>query len=148
MLCGGESTDDIVFATTNTDGTTTYEWTNDNTDIGLAANGVGDIPSFTVTNDTTSALIATIEVTPTYENNGVICSGNQRPLPLRLILAQVEAVIARCYVLENQLMILYLQQRIQTAQLLTSGPTIRILAWLQMSWRHSFIYRDKRPQVH
>jgi gliding motility-associated-like protein len=76
VLCVGESTDEIVFDTINTDGTTTYEWTNDNTDIGLAANGVGDIPSFTVTNDTTSALIATIEVTPTYENNGIICSGN------------------------------------------------------------------------
>ncbi len=76
VLCVGESTDEIVFATTNTDGTTTYEWINDNTDIGLAANGVGDIPSFTVTNDTTSALIATIEVTPTYENNGVTCTGN------------------------------------------------------------------------
>ena len=131
----------IIFSTLNTGGTTTYEWTNDNTDIGLAANGVGDIPSFTVTNDTTSALIATIEVTPTYGNGGVSNTATQRPLPLRLILAQVEAVIARCYVLENQLMILYLQQRIQTAQLLTSGPmTIRILAWLQMSWRHSIFY--------
>ena len=76
MLCVGESTDEIVFDTTNTDGTTTYEWTNDNTDIGLAANGVGDIPSFTTANTSTSALIATIEVTPTYENNGIICSGN------------------------------------------------------------------------
>ena len=66
----------LYLHTTNTDGTTTYEWTNDNTDIGLASNGVGDIPSFTVINDTTSALIATIEVTPTYENNGIICSGN------------------------------------------------------------------------
>ena len=76
---------------------------------------------------------ATIEVTPTYENNGVTCTGNPETYHYVSPGAQVEAVIARCYVLENQLMILYLQQRIQTAQLLTSGPmTIRILAWLQM----------------
>ena len=42
----------------------------------MAANGVGDIPSFTVINDTTSTLIAIIEVTSTYENNGVTCTGN------------------------------------------------------------------------
>ena len=49
-----------------------HEWTIDNTDIeeDLEASGSGDIPSFVVTNDTTSALVATIEVTPTYENNG------------------------------------------------------------------------------
>ena len=60
----------------NTDGTTTYEWTNDNTDIGLAANGVGDIPSFVVTGSSLVSETATIEVTPTSENNGIICSGN------------------------------------------------------------------------
>ena len=93
VLCVGESTDDIVFTTTNTDGTTTYAWTNDNTDIGLAANGVGDIPSFTVTNDTTSALIATIEVTPTYENEGVSNIGNPETFKITVNpVAQVEAV--------------------------------------------------------
>ena len=60
----------------NTDGTTTYAWTNDNPDIGLDPNGNGDILSFTATNNTTSALVATIEVTPTYENGGVTCAGN------------------------------------------------------------------------
>ena len=76
VLCVGESTDEILFTTSNTDGLTTYEWTNNNTAIGLAASGIGDIPSFTATNDTASALVATIEVTPTYENGGVTCTGN------------------------------------------------------------------------
>lgn len=31
---------------------TTYNWTNTNTAIGLAASGTGDIPSFTATNGT------------------------------------------------------------------------------------------------
>ncbi|MFL2610160.1 MAG: PKD domain-containing protein, partial [Flavobacteriaceae bacterium] len=76
ILCVGETTDDIEFTTINTDGTTTYAWTNDNTDIGLGAGGIGDIPSFVVTNDTTDTLVATIEVTPTYENNGFTCTGD------------------------------------------------------------------------
>ena len=80
-ICPGESTDEIVFTTTNTDGTTTYAWTNDNPLIGLAESGPDDatattIPSFVVTNDTTNALVATIEVTPTYTNNGFDCVGD------------------------------------------------------------------------
>ena len=35
------------------EGTITYTWTNDNTDIGLAASGTGNIPSFVATNGTT-----------------------------------------------------------------------------------------------
>jgi hypothetical protein len=42
-----------------------------NTAIGLAANGSGNIPSFTATNATTSPITATITVTPTA--NG--CTG-------------------------------------------------------------------------
>jgi hypothetical protein len=74
-LCIGDSTDEIVFTTTNTDGATTYAWTNDNPAIGLAASGDGNIDSFTPSLVTTSQ-IATIVVTPTYENNGVICEGS------------------------------------------------------------------------
>ena len=70
VLCVGESTDEIVFTTTNTDGTTTYAWTSDNTEFGLDASGDGNIDSFTPSLVTTSQ-IATIVVTPTYENDGV-----------------------------------------------------------------------------
>lgn len=42
----------------------TYTWTNSNTTIGLAANGVGDIASFTAVNAGTTAATATITVTP------------------------------------------------------------------------------------
>jgi gliding motility-associated-like protein len=76
VICVGDSTQPITFETANTDGTTTYVWTNDNTDIGLGAGGIGDIPSFVVTNDTTDTLVSTIEVTPTYENNGFTCTGD------------------------------------------------------------------------
>ncbi|MEJ7778202.1 MAG: PKD-like domain-containing protein, partial [Daejeonella sp.] len=48
-----------------------FTWTNSNTAIGLAASGSGDLPSFTAANGTTSAITATITVTPVL--NG--CAG-------------------------------------------------------------------------
>jgi len=76
VLCNGESTDSILFTSTNTDGATTYNWTNDNTTIGLPiAGGTGDIGSFVVTNDTSESQTATFVVTPVYSNGGVSCEG-------------------------------------------------------------------------
>jgi hypothetical protein len=43
----------------------TFTWTNSNTAIGLAASGSGNVPSFTATNAGTTAIVATITVTPT-----------------------------------------------------------------------------------
>lgn len=42
----------------------TYNWTNSETGIGLAASGSGNIPSFTATNTNPTPLISTISVTP------------------------------------------------------------------------------------
>ena len=82
-MCNGELTNDILFTTTNIDGTTTYAWTNDNPAIGLAASGTGDIPSFTAINNTTSTIVATIEVTPT--NGGVTCAGNPETFTISVL---------------------------------------------------------------
>ena len=43
----------------------TFNWTNSNTAIGIAANGSGNIAGFTATNTTTAPITATISVTPT-----------------------------------------------------------------------------------
>ena len=51
VLCNNESTDAINFSTENSGGTTTYAWTNNNTNIGLGASGDGNIPSFEADND-------------------------------------------------------------------------------------------------
>ncbi|MBV5336657.1 MAG: hypothetical protein J0653_01205, partial [Deltaproteobacteria bacterium] len=75
VVCHAGSTADINFVTTNTGGTVTYTWTNDETGIGLLASGSGDIASFGVTNSGTSPLVATISVTPHYENLSVTCDG-------------------------------------------------------------------------
>ena len=75
-MCNGESTESVLFTTTNTDGATTYNWTNDNTTIGLPiAGGTGDIGSFVVTNETSESQTATFVVTPIYTNAGVSCEG-------------------------------------------------------------------------
>ncbi|MDC0092515.1 hypothetical protein OAI30_00005, partial [bacterium] len=76
-LCDGDSTTPITFTTSNTSGTTTYSWTNDNTSIGLAAAGSADnIGSFPVTNTSTIPQVATLVVTPTYTFNGKDCTGS------------------------------------------------------------------------
>ena len=85
--------EDSNFSTLNTGGTTTYAWTNDNPAIGLAASGTGDIPSFTAINNTTNTLVASIEVTPTYENGGISNSGNPETFTITVNPgAQVESV--------------------------------------------------------
>ena len=75
VVCNGAPTTMVIFATTNTGGTTTYTWTNDNTSIGLAAAGTGDIPFFTTTNAGTAPVVATIVITPHFENGSKTCDG-------------------------------------------------------------------------
>ena len=75
VVCNGDNTTTVNFATVSTGGVTTYTWTNDDISIGLAASGNGDIPSFIATNAGTSPVVATIVVTPHFSNGGVTCDG-------------------------------------------------------------------------
>ena len=70
-LCAGVNTTAVTFASTFNVSGTTYNWTNSNTSIGLAASGTGNIPAFTATNTTNANINGTITVTPTA--NG--CNG-------------------------------------------------------------------------
>lgn len=63
-VCAG-STAAVTFSG-NTPGAT-YTWTNSNTAIGLAANGVGDIPSFTAINGGAVPVVALDTVRATFE---------------------------------------------------------------------------------
>ena len=65
----------MIFSTSNTGGTTTYTWTNDDTSIGLGASGSGNIPFFTAINAGTAPVMATITVTPHFTNGSVTCDG-------------------------------------------------------------------------
>ncbi len=62
--CDGE----VVAASTFSVSPTTYTWTNDNTAIGLAASGTGEVDGFTATNSTASAISGVVTVTPTLNN--------------------------------------------------------------------------------
>lgn len=61
-FCAGTASPAISFSSPVS--TATYTWTNDNTAIGLGASGNGSIASFTPTNGGTTAITATITVTP------------------------------------------------------------------------------------
>lgn len=63
-VCNGNLTSAVVF-TGNAVSGVVYDWTNSNTNIGLAASGKGDISAFTATNSTDAPISGTITVTPT-----------------------------------------------------------------------------------
>ena len=73
-LCHNTQTTAINFTSSVTN--TVFNWTNNNTSIGLAASGSGNIPSFTVTNTGSSPQTATVIATPSFTNNGLTCTGN------------------------------------------------------------------------
>ncbi len=62
VVCDGSTVSPIIF--TGSMSGTSFNWTGTNPSIGLAANGTGDILSFTAVNNTTFVLIDTITVTP------------------------------------------------------------------------------------
>ncbi len=68
-VCNDEQTSDVMFSGGALG--TTYSWTNNNTSIGLAANGNGDIDAFTGINNGTEADTAIVTVTP----SSVGCGG-------------------------------------------------------------------------
>jgi hypothetical protein len=93
VLCENENTTYINFTTANTLGTTTFDWTNTQTGIGLLASGTDDIASFTAANGGTSPLLATIEVTPTYTYGGHSCIGSSEQLSITVNpTAQMDAI--------------------------------------------------------
>lgn len=60
--CVGSTVNEVAF--TSSILSLTYNWTNSETGIGLAANGTGNIPSFTATNANPTPLVSSISVTP------------------------------------------------------------------------------------
>jgi hypothetical protein len=75
ILCSGSTTTAITFSTANTGGNTLYSWTNDLPGIGLASSGTGNIAAFTALNSGSAPAVATITVTPVFENSNLSCTG-------------------------------------------------------------------------
>ncbi|HMK02792.1 MAG TPA: WG repeat-containing protein, partial [Ferruginibacter sp.] len=66
ILCTGVTTNTVIMSGSVTG--TVYSWTNDNTSIGLAATGNGNIASFTAVNTGSAPVTATIVITPSAGN--------------------------------------------------------------------------------
>ncbi|BAV05244.1 hypothetical protein FLA_1251 [Filimonas lacunae] len=62
VFCNGTYTGDLKF--TSTVNNSVFEWANDNTSIGLAAGGTGNIPSFYAVNPTDTIQYAHVSVVP------------------------------------------------------------------------------------
>ena len=79
----------------------TYNWTNSDPSIGLAAGGMGNIASFTATNATNAPVVATVTVTPvsgtvtTFSNTtpviipGTGTSGPAAPYPSNITVSGI-----------------------------------------------------------
>ena len=74
IVCNNNNTATVNFSSSVIG--TSFNWVNSNTAIGLAANGSGDILSFTGTNLTNTAITSIITVTPIFQNAGVSCAGD------------------------------------------------------------------------
>ncbi len=75
VQCVGGATNAIVFSSSFGVSNTNYNWTNSNSNIGLASNGAGNIASFTTTNTGNSMISGTVSVTPTISQSGTSCQG-------------------------------------------------------------------------
>jgi subtilisin-like proprotein convertase family protein len=71
VICNGAAT---TYTLTGPVTAATYNWTNSNTDIGLAGTGSGTI-AFTASNTTAAPISSTITVTPSLANGGLTCTG-------------------------------------------------------------------------
>ena len=72
-LCHNTQTTAINYTTSVPN--TVFNWINNNSSIGLAANCTVDISSFTVTNSGTAPQTSTIIETPSFTNYGLTCTG-------------------------------------------------------------------------
>ncbi len=70
IICNGAAVPAANF--TSVPGAATFAWTNNNTSIGLAANGSGNIAGFSAINSGSAPVVANITVTPTLNS----CTGN------------------------------------------------------------------------
>ncbi|MBL0054780.1 MAG: hypothetical protein IPP31_01055 [Chitinophagaceae bacterium] len=75
VVCNGAMTTLIAFSgTVSPQPGLVYNWTNNNTTIGLAASGTNNIAPFTAINTGTAPVVATITVTATFTSGSVSCT--------------------------------------------------------------------------
>ena len=77
-VCNGAIINPVTF--TGSVAGTVYNWTNNNSAIGLPVSGTGDIASFTAVNNTANPITATITVLPTSSN----CTGTSKTFVINI----------------------------------------------------------------
>lgn len=96
--CNKQSTS-IKFSTENTGGTSTYSWTNSNTNLGLAASGKNDIQFIPINNGNTE-MSSIITVIPTYTNNGYSCEGEAEQFTITvdpIVISLIDKTDLKCF---------------------------------------------------
>jgi hypothetical protein len=98
-VCNGASTAAVTFSGAVTG--TVYNWVNNTPSIGLASSGSGNISSFAAVNNGTSAVTATVIVTPSYTNAGVTCTGTPATFTITVNPTATVNVVANQVVCNN-----------------------------------------------
>ena len=75
----------VLFTSGNSGGTTSYQWTNDKPEIGLEATGSGNINAFVAVNNTNAPIVATVRVTPGFENAGMVSVGTSKSFTITVL---------------------------------------------------------------
>ena len=75
IVCHDDDIPQVIFSTTNTQGTTQYSWTNDNDSTGIPNNGVNNFGGLGVYNTTSQPQVSTITVTPELTFQGQTTTG-------------------------------------------------------------------------
>lgn len=78
VVCNGTSTSLVAFSGTATQ----YNWTNNNTGIGLGAANSGNINPFTAVNPTGNPIVAQLAVVPVFTGNNLSCAGSPQPFSI------------------------------------------------------------------
>ncbi len=76
VVCQNSTVPTVLF--TGTVPNTVYDWTGTSSSIGLATSGTDSIGSFVAVNNTSSPIVDTITVTPSYSNLGTTCLGTPK----------------------------------------------------------------------
>ena len=108
VVCNEEDVN-VLFTTQNTLGSTSYSWISD-IDIGAGLSGNDDM-DFTANNLTTEPIVATITVTPTFENEGIVCDGEDKTFTITVNpTAQVDQPLDQVVCNEEDVNVLFTTQ--------------------------------------
>lgn len=126
IVCNNSASGAVSF--TSTPAATTFGWVNDNTAIGLAASGTGNIPPFTTANTSNPKVpvSANIKVAGTFTANNVSCTGDSISFKIIVLPSVTLAPIPDTTMCTGQTLPIYIPRVIDTAA--TAGVSIQY-AW-------------------